>query len=373
MAYPTETVNTSNVDTTTDLPADARADFFDLIQKFNDMVTSFGGPLGVAGLGSNGQLPLSVIPVIDINRGGTNATTPAGARSTLGLGNAATKDVNTANGVANLDSNKELKQKPSGAASANNDHVYYADGTWRAPIPATSGWVTQAMLKTASGSVSTTGKATLTLPGGKFGFYPQVRVASNGQVVNSCVISFDTTNDYRTRIGFDMQTGTGQARQEYIQSSPPYNLGDADVPLFIFLGFRDGELISTWEAQDPPWALNGPTDIHSGYRMLPIADFMDARKREAFIDALIQDRVEPVAEGMDLKNFDMPEIPTPFGADTKTVLIDPVGDECRRLYELQRRGVVIGDLVRAGALRIDNTPLKRCSPPGVDCVRAKWA
>lgn len=377
MAFPTVPVNTGNTDATSDVPRDARPDILDLMQKFNQMMASYGESSGIAALGSTGDVPLSAIPVVDISRGGTNATSAGGARTNLGLGNAATKDVNIASGVANLDSNKELKQNLKGAASANNNHVWYSDGTWGAPIPSGSGWVTQAMLKTASGTVSGGNVGsfdTIALPGGKFGFTEQIKRDSGDTIVQT-IISGDASTTFKARVAFQVQNSgdLGQARQEYMQSSPPYNLGDDDIPLFVFVSFRDGEVAGVYEAQDPPWAMNGPTNIHTGIRLLTDEEIADPRIRRPYIKCLREGTLEPVAEGQALKNFDMPLIPQPYdGEGLTTVLIDPVGDECLELYELHRSGHCIGSLIRKGALRVDNVPLNRCGPPGVPVVRARW-
>ncbi len=42
----------------------------------------------------------------------------------------------------------------------------------------------------------------------------------------------------------------------YIQKSPPYKLGDKG--LFLFLRkFGKGKVVSTYQAEDPPWTYNG--------------------------------------------------------------------------------------------------------------------
>src|SRR3990167_709514 len=63
------------------------------------------------------------------------------------------------------------------------------------------------------------------------------------------------------------------AQQRYVQASPPYNLGDGDVPLFVFVVVNSlGKIESTYVAQDPPWANNGPTNIQP--------DFIDLQGRK---------------------------------------------------------------------------------------------
>lgn len=379
MSFPQGTVSTGNLDTSTDQPSLARADLLELVTKFNELLTSYGAPLGIAGLDSFAQLPTSSLPTVPVSRGGTESTTASGARNNLGLGNSATLNVNTANGVANLNASKELKQNLKGAAAANPDFVWYADGTWRSPVPQSTGYVTQSSLKTSSGSVSgrsdTNGETTnVTLPGGQYGFYPQVK-ASNSETIVLIALSGDPTNDWRTVVGIqgDTVNDLAEARQRYIQSSPPYNLGDGDIPLFVFLGYRDGKLIATYEAQEPPWALNGPTEIHSGLQTPALQAFRDAAFREEWLRRAEKGNIEPVSDDEQTrKQYDMPLIPHPFDSGVKTVLIDPMGDEVQKLAEFARHNISAIDLIREGVLRIDNSPLKRCGPPGVDVVRARW-
>jgi hypothetical protein len=211
------------------------------------------------------------------------------------------------------------------------------------------------------------------LPGGKVGFYPQVRQQS-GDSVLATYISGSLNNSFRTTIGFEHDFGQGEARQTYVQSSPPYDLGDGEIPLFLFFAYIDGELAGSYEAPEPPWALNGPTDIHTGVQLPSIDNLRDVAFRENWLELAIQDKLEPVSDDeQTMKNYDMPEIPTPFEHRYKTVMIDPMGDEMVRLAEWHRRGYSIHEFVKAGLMKIDNTALNRCGPPGVDVVRVRWA
>ena len=63
-------------------------------------------------------------------------------------------------------------------------------------------YVKQAMLATSSGSVSTTGTANLTLPGGQYGFYPQINTSGSS---SSAQIAFQATNtSYVTNISLTL-------------------------------------------------------------------------------------------------------------------------------------------------------------------------
>jgi len=136
--------------------------------------------------------------------------------------------------------------------------------------------VGQSQLKTTYGDVSTgtLSPTNLTLPGGAYGFFPQI---------------FSNTG-YDTRIGWDFnlnqaawsaQTfstspvatvalsrsgGTSYARQRYVQACEPYNLGDGEVPLFTYLLINaTGAIDAIYAGPEAPFHLNGPTDIRAEY------------------------------------------------------------------------------------------------------------
>ncbi len=132
------------------------------------------------------------------------------------------------------------------------------------PLIATvaDGGITQAKLSTAQGEVSaTTANQYLTLPGGEYGFYPQTKktAGATGQVqIVDSIASIGTS--YVTNITLDESgSGTIFAQQRYIQASPPYMLGDTEWGHFLFLlrKLGTGEVVSTYQAEDPPWAYNG--------------------------------------------------------------------------------------------------------------------
>jgi hypothetical protein len=269
--------------------------------------------------------------------------------------------------------------------------------------------VGQAELKTATGNVSTlsTSGVLLTLPGGAYGFYPQLAQGAPG---DTSYWGWDFTNSLGKQAG--SVTGTtftasiylatsnpgdsAIASQRYIQASPPYNLGDGDVPLFVFaiVDNGTGAVLSTYVAPEPPWANNGPTIIRPqfedkqgrGFRRrrvmpFPWAQAKDApAKRAQFIAALANPQTEVYEITQAVKQADMPLIPHPFQGNDMTgktvVLIDPVSQMCERLLRLHEEfdstGESVGALFHGDYLRVSNTPLNRAKPPGVIAVAANW-
>jgi hypothetical protein len=251
--------------------------------------------------------------------------------------------------------------------------------------------VGQGELKTTTGDVtaSATSNTNLTLPGGEYGFYPTIGVDVGGGITMDAHIGVLVGQGLRANIGLAVSAGgnTVRARQRYIQASPPYDLGDGEVPIFVFALLDSlGKVIATYGAEDPPWANNGPTDIRPSFiakdgrlmqiRPVPIS-------REALLDPATADaelakigEAEVIEVTQALKQADMPLIPHPFLDNDLTgktvVLLDPVGGLTEKLWGLHRAGEFLGRLLHDGHLSLDNVPLVRTTPPDVIAVAASW-
>ncbi len=117
-------------------------------------------------------------------------------------------------------------------------------------------------LKMTLGTVSTTSNVDvdLTLPGGAYGFCPQL--SSNLSSFSTMDVRSYTNNatGYVSEVSVKAgNSSTATVRQYYIQSSPPYKIGDQTWGHFLFIlrNKADQKIIGTYEAPDPPWAYNG--------------------------------------------------------------------------------------------------------------------
>jgi len=117
--------------------------------------------------------------------------------------------------------------------------------------------VAQAKLKTSTGEVSTITSGNLALPGGEYGFYPQLKRAdgSTDTITASIANNYATpiVNVYYTNIFLAAVSGayTAYAQQRYVTSS-----GEV---FWIFFK-RDkltGRIVSSWAAPDHPCMGNG--------------------------------------------------------------------------------------------------------------------
>ena len=116
--------------------------------------------------------------------------------------------------------------------------------------------VNQAALKTSSGSVSreNTSWGNPTLPGGQYGFYPQVRTSGGGVVYAQLVgaSGYSGTN-YTTIIGIKngIAQETAYAQQRYVTAS-----GEV-FWIFMLRDKATKNIISVWQAPDHPCFGNG--------------------------------------------------------------------------------------------------------------------
>lgn len=240
-----------------------------------------------------------------------------------------------------------------------------------------SGAVHQSELDTSSGTVTLTGSSgNFVLPGGEYGFYPQVKTeAGNDESIALIAKSLGNTL-YATQIYLDGIDSGGShadmyARQRYINSSPPIDLGDGDIPLFFFAHLdANGNIIGSYSADVPPWLYNGPTNAQ------PDIVMKDGIKKKVIrtIDPVTKRVTKELVDfDADLKNADMEIIPHPFIGDTNDgtiILLDPPSTE--ELLDLHEAGESVHKLIRDDYIRIGNERLQRCGPSCVMPVSFKW-
>lgn len=191
-------------------------------------------------------------------------------------------------------------------------------------------------------------------------------------------------------------TDTKSGRLYYINSSPPYNLGDGDIPLFIEVELdSDGNIISMSSATEAAWHYNGPTDItpsryeKDGRAYRKIKDMsgipgtliaaMQAGNRTAldeynaaFISASWME--EELTQA--IKNADMNIVPLALNNQiarplNTTVILDPVSDLMWELFEMTKHNQFDVNEFIMKWCDIDNTPLPRSGPTGVDIMSFK--
>jgi hypothetical protein len=113
------------------------------------------------------------------------------------------------------------------------------------------GVISQAKLKTTTGSVSQAGAGHQTLPGGTYGFYPQTKRDGGATVTAQIALAY-AQGTYGTYIYLDSSHANSiYAQQRYVQSSGEINW------LFFLRNKQTGIIESAWFAPDHPCFGNG--------------------------------------------------------------------------------------------------------------------
>lgn len=113
--------------------------------------------------------------------------------------------------------------------------------------------VSQAKLKTSTGEVNTSSSSgeALTLPGGSYGFYPQVKSSSAGITVTAYIANSVIGSTYVASIYLKTSAQTAFATQRYVTSS-------GEVNWYFILRDKDtGEIVASYFAPDHPCFGNG--------------------------------------------------------------------------------------------------------------------
>lgn len=248
--------------------------------------------------------------------------------------------------------------------------------------------VSQGNLNTSTGTVNTasTTIVNLTLPGGGYGFYPQIKNSTGGTTAGfgslagdgSTAISGITTS-FLTLIGMLTNTGTITAQQRYVTASPPYDMGDGEVGGFIFLLMnKDGTIAASYMADVPPWAYNGPTNIRAD--KIDLVTGKKYRKvcktctpAELFSVKDHKEEYEEITQA--IKNADMNLIPHPFASkkpNQTVVLLDPMDENVKKLIDYQNAGGDIQEYFTKGLIYTNDTILKRKGPRGVKIMPIRF-
>jgi hypothetical protein len=155
----------------------------------------------------------------------------------------------------------------------------------------------QGELETAVDETSTTSSSLIykALAGGSYCFYPQIKMSSTGSyqwhAMLSQTSSYSGWTTYTTTIALSAGAsgGTIYAQVRYIQSSPPYKMGDTLWGHFLFL-LRNPvtkEVITASFAEDPPWAYNGVGEKDSIERIQSVPHpFIEYWQKDPIVDGL---------------------------------------------------------------------------------------
>lgn len=168
--------------------------------------------------------------------------------------------------------------------------------------------------------------------------------------------------------------GSAYAKTFFVNASPPFDLGDGEIPIFtwILMNGQEIECVSTSPA--PTWAYNGPTNITPD-RVQKVGSELKKFKNIRSIDEETGEvSIQEVEIDMAMKNADIDLLPHPFISNDLTgkqvILLDP--PDTGYLLNLHLSGESVNDLIHKDYLRLDNSPINRSVPNGVLASRFRW-
>lgn len=252
--------------------------------------------------------------------------------------------------------------------------------------------VGQGELKTSTSAqsvaVAANSTGSLALTGGSYSMINSMS-STNGTASTSGVI-FGNGDTAAGTLGFSNGSASSQTfyvDTRYFQASPPYDLGDGEIPYFLYLGVdSNGDIIQFSGACDPIWAYHGPTDIRAkyyrkgrGYRRdkAVVAEMLSGEiiPRETLLQRLRNDPMVEIEITQSIKNADMDVIPHPWARqpnpDLTYVLADPVADIGVDICNLVEMGESLNELL-TNYIIVDNTPLTRSKPTALTCHSIRW-
>lgn len=130
MAWPNVTLTTTNLDNSSDSPANARADLYDTVVAVNDIIASRNTANGVAGLSSSGYVTQSQInPVLTSSSGLDITLQPASER--VNIVNIINLPAQTVSQLSNLSAQTGDVSYCSNGASGNVCIAVYTGSSWQ--------------------------------------------------------------------------------------------------------------------------------------------------------------------------------------------------------------------------------------------------
>ncbi len=238
---------------------------------------------------------------------------------------------------------------------------------------------------------------------GGYGFFPELRISSataEAQIITDAAandrIFYSSGSSYGTlniRLRCTNVARTAYLRIRYINSSPPYDLGDGEIGRFVYAEIKpNGDIIRVWNSDDPPWRKDVITGklykdrkTEKTYVYRPTIDIKrwgEIADNKIEMDNYISALKNITWEWVELTNADkirpMVKRPSPWqnknSAQNTQIIIDPVSPILHNIQELMNvdNDISPAALLHEGYLKIGNEPLNRATPPGVQAYPIKW-
>lgn len=251
------------------------------------------------------------------------------------------------------------------------------------------------------------------MSGGQYAFQPRTETTNDtGTQENSwfCFGAIENgTYSLNNYIAMCAITGSGggsgsyngEARSRYIDASAPWNIGDGDIALFIFLRRnKDGEFNGCSVASAPVWGYNGPTNIvpdrvskylnEAGQTVgvrkykkvinpeseIIVPPWRGGDPKKWNVDKYLNPEIVEVEIDHTMKNKDMNLIPHPFltlRQGEEVILIEPCSsfvDQLAVLYEKSEESIYA--IFKNGYAELTEEIKNCCKPEGVAVYGARW-
>ena len=319
-------------------------------------ITTVGGlsasaPLSAPAAAANGQAAI----VGDTNTGGIGFTGQVSAAAAAANGQVAVVGDTNTGGIG-------FTGTVAGAASAASGD-YVTQGQVQGSGIVTEGGIAsgaihraQLSTATASSNVSIGGNSVInfSLVGGTYSWFTFINGSGGEAIFNYSTAGAGTVG--LANFG-SSNVATTDVFENYINSSPPYNFGEA----FVYVAYdKEGKIVGISAALDPTWAHHGAHSIvpthwreigkpgTKGYRRAPMVyqDMLDgmifseamkdAFRRLAFLKGELTPERGEVEITVDFKDLDKESHPHPFGSDSvaRVVLMHPEGPLANRITDM---------------------------------------
>lgn len=181
---------------------------------------------------------------------------------------------------------------------------------------------------------------------GTYGFAPEIRFKGGWYTLNQTKFFPDSTNAYRVYFYVAATIGGLGIRLRGVNSSPPYDLGYGEVPLFIYLilDSTTRKVVTSYTASEPPWG-GVQTCIDAdrygkdgkAYRMQKTLPPRDGLPLDEWLSLVADIPAKEVEITTQMKNVDMPLAPHPFQeqkSNRQIVFLDPQADCMTKLKDM---------------------------------------
>lgn len=205
--------------------------------------------------------------------------------------------------------------------------------------------VAQAKLKTSSGSVSTISDTltNLTLPGGEYGFYPQVRRdASFISAATAQICSSFPSASYRTNIAMKTVSTTGSPTNGVAYAWQRYVTSSGEVHwIFLLRDKATKKVLSSWQAPDHPCMGNGGKplvvahpfpDFDPGTQEIVVLNPDQAEVNRIVARCAVPGETEPDRDFLDVVSdeYEVDEVSNPVWKELPVTVGLPSGHDWKR-------------------------------------------